>query len=250
MKASVPSVGRWYSHDMSPSAKKFFERSASREVMPSIPFSASTVIDVSATACTWKSASEPSSSGLDGVPRLLQVAVVEGVAVDDQRAALRQVADVRAAAPPGSSPRARSGWSPGVRMSWSAKWTWKPETPGSEPAGARISAGKSGKRREVVPENGRLAREAIARELHAVAGVACEADDHAIELLDRLAHGLTVATLVTCYRLNRRTRSRLSPQMPGPRIAPRPHLTSQPGWTALGPAGAGLRRGPTHDAVA
>ena len=36
------------------------------------------------------------------------------------------------------------GWSPGVRMSWSAKWTWKPETPGSEPAGARISAGKSG----------------------------------------------------------------------------------------------------------
>src|SRR5688500_14860016 len=37
------------------------------------------------------------------------------------------------------------GWSPGVRMSWSAKWSWKPETPGSEPAGARISAGKSGK---------------------------------------------------------------------------------------------------------
>jgi hypothetical protein len=36
------------------------------------------------------------------------------------------------------------GWSPGVRMSWSAKWTWKPETPGSDPAGARISAGKSG----------------------------------------------------------------------------------------------------------
>ena len=36
------------------------------------------------------------------------------------------------------------GWSPGVRMSWSAKWTWKPDTPGSEPAGARISAGKSG----------------------------------------------------------------------------------------------------------
>src|SRR4051794_17351021 len=29
-------------------------------------------------------------------------------------------------------------------MSWSAKWSWKPETPGREPAGARISAGKSG----------------------------------------------------------------------------------------------------------
>ncbi len=36
------------------------------------------------------------------------------------------------------------GASPGVRMSRSAKWIWKPETPGSEPAGARISAGKSG----------------------------------------------------------------------------------------------------------
>src|SRR5690242_16702888 len=36
------------------------------------------------------------------------------------------------------------GASPGVRMSKSAKWSWKPETPGSEPAGARISAGKSG----------------------------------------------------------------------------------------------------------
>jgi len=36
------------------------------------------------------------------------------------------------------------GWSPGVRMSWSAKCTWNPDTPGSDPAGARISAGKSG----------------------------------------------------------------------------------------------------------
>ena len=36
------------------------------------------------------------------------------------------------------------GASPGVRMSWSEKWIWKPETPGSDPAGARISAGKSG----------------------------------------------------------------------------------------------------------
>src|SRR4029079_6022247 len=36
------------------------------------------------------------------------------------------------------------GRSPGVRMSWSAKWIWKPETPGSEPAGARLSGGKAG----------------------------------------------------------------------------------------------------------
>ncbi|CAM5529824.1 hypothetical protein SFUMM280S_06973 [Streptomyces fumanus] len=36
------------------------------------------------------------------------------------------------------------GASPGVRMSWSAKCSWKEETPGSVPAGARISAGKFG----------------------------------------------------------------------------------------------------------
>ncbi len=37
-----------------------------------------------------------------------------------------------------------SGWSPGVWMSVELKLIWKPDTPGSEPAGARISAGKSG----------------------------------------------------------------------------------------------------------
>ena len=40
----------------------FFERSASRFVT-SISFSASIVIDVSGTSCTWNSSSEPSSSG-------------------------------------------------------------------------------------------------------------------------------------------------------------------------------------------
>ena len=37
-----------------------------------------------------------------------------------------------------------SGASPGVRMSWSAKCSWKLDTPASVPAGARISAGKFG----------------------------------------------------------------------------------------------------------
>src|SRR3954469_24085824 len=36
------------------------------------------------------------------------------------------------------------GWSPGVRMSREAKWIWKADTPAGVPAGARISAGKSG----------------------------------------------------------------------------------------------------------
>ena len=36
------------------------------------------------------------------------------------------------------------GVSPGVEMSWSEMWTWKADTPATVPAGARISAGKSG----------------------------------------------------------------------------------------------------------
>ena len=37
-----------------------------------------------------------------------------------------------------------SGASPGVRMSRDAKWIWNADTPATVPAGARISAGKSG----------------------------------------------------------------------------------------------------------
>ena len=37
------------------------------------------------------------------------------------------------------------GASPGVVMSWSEMWTWKAETPARVPAGARISAGNSGR---------------------------------------------------------------------------------------------------------
>src|SRR5690606_29855618 len=37
------------------------------------------------------------------------------------------------------------GASPGVVMAWSAMWTWNADTPARVPAGARISAGKSGR---------------------------------------------------------------------------------------------------------
>ncbi len=47
----MESIGRWYSHDSRPSANMFFARSASFFVM-SKSFSASTVMDVSATGCT------------------------------------------------------------------------------------------------------------------------------------------------------------------------------------------------------
>ena len=59
-----------------------------------------------------------------------------------------------------------------------------------ERAGRRADLGREvGERREVVPEDGRLAREAVARELHPVAGVAGEADDDPFELLDGLRRG-------------------------------------------------------------
>ncbi len=45
------------------------------------------------------------------------------------------------------------GASPGVRMSWSAKCNWKDETPGSVPAGARISAGKFGSVERSLPND-------------------------------------------------------------------------------------------------
>ncbi len=61
--ASVPSVGRWYIQDSSPSANMFLERPASLRESPN-PFSASMVSVVSGTGWTLYASSEPSSSGL------------------------------------------------------------------------------------------------------------------------------------------------------------------------------------------
>ncbi len=62
-KSTVGSIERPYSHDISPSANMFFERSASRGVTPATSFSAPTVSVVSGISCSWYSESEPSSSG-------------------------------------------------------------------------------------------------------------------------------------------------------------------------------------------
>ena len=69
-----------------------------------------------------------------------------------------------------------SSRSPGVWTVVLPNWTWKPETPASDPAGARISAGKSGSVLTVVAGQGGGVRELGAGQLHAVAGVAGEAD--------------------------------------------------------------------------
>ena len=112
-------------------------------MIPSTAFSASTVIDVSATSCTWKPSSVPSASGLVSYPAFWRLrspkASVLTISTPPFGRSLRFVFSAA-----GFIATSTFGWSPGVKMSWSAKWTWKPETPGSEPAGARISAGKSG----------------------------------------------------------------------------------------------------------
>ena len=73
------------------------------------------------------------------------------------------------------------GESPGVEMSWSEMCTWNDDTPAIVPAGARISAGKLGSVARSLPNAARELREAIADELHAVAGVAGEPDHDAVE---------------------------------------------------------------------
>ena len=120
-----------------------------------------------------------------GVAGLLQVALVEGVGVDDQRAALRQVPDVRLQ-------RRRIHRDEHVGRVAGREDVVVGEVE-LEPRDARQRAGRRtdlrrevGQRRDVVPEQRRLRGELRAGELHAVAGVAREADDHLGELLDWL----------------------------------------------------------------
>src|SRR6476646_9817465 len=137
---------------MSPSANMFFARSASRAVTPSMSFNAPTVIEVSCTACTCQPSSDPSSSGLVSYPAFFRLrsvnASVSTISVPPFGRSCRFVFSAA-----GFMATSTSGWSPGVRMSWSAKCSWKPDTPGSEPAGARISAGKSGNVARSLPES-------------------------------------------------------------------------------------------------
>ena len=122
------------------------------------------------------------------VARLLEVALVEGVGVGDERPALREVADV-------DLERRRVHRDEDARLVAGREDVVIGEVhlearDARERAGRRADLGREvGERREVVPEDGRLAREAIARELHPVAGVAGEPDHDPFEVLDRLRRG-------------------------------------------------------------
>ena len=188
MNESVPSAGRWYSQDMSPSAKKFFERSASQDVIPSTSLSASMVIDESATSWTWKSDSDPSSSGLDTYPAFCRLRSLKASVLTMARAALREVGDI-------DFERGRVHRDEHARLVSRREDVVVGEVD-LEARDARQRAGrcadlgrKVGERRQVVPEDGSLAREPVAGELHAVARVAGEANHDPFELLDGLGLG-------------------------------------------------------------
>ncbi len=147
---SVPSVGRWYIHESSPSANMFFERPASlRERSNSL--SASTVRVVSGTGWTLKPSSEPSSSGDWAYPTFCMARLVNS-SVLTMISAPRGTSARLALSAAGFIATRTFGASPGVRMSWSAKCSWNEETPGRVPAGARISAGKLGRVERSLPK--------------------------------------------------------------------------------------------------
>ena len=75
-----------------------------------------------------------------------------------------------------------SGWSPGVKMSWSEIWIWNADTPATVPAGARISAGKSGRVDRSLPKIAELVVKRSPSELHPVAGVTGKTDDDAVQV--------------------------------------------------------------------
>jgi hypothetical protein len=112
-------IERPYSHDISPSANMFFERSASRGVTPSISFSA----DRERRQRHRVHLVLVERAVLEGALRvagLLEVPLGERVGVDDQRPPLgRSAMFVFSAA--GFIATRTFGASPGVRMSWSAK---------------------------------------------------------------------------------------------------------------------------------
>ena len=121
------------------------------------------------------------------VPRLVEVPLGERVAVDDQRAALGEVLEVRLQ-------RGRVHRDEDVRTVTGREDVVVREVQleaAHAGQGAGWSADLGGKireRRQVIPEDRGLLGEPVPRELHTVTRVAGEPDDDVIELLDLLGH--------------------------------------------------------------
>ena len=121
------------------------------------------------------------------VAGLLEVAVAERVGVDDQRAAARQVLEVRLQ-------RRRVHRHEHVGLVARREDVVVGEVhleagDAGQRAGRRADLGGEVREGgEVVADERRLGREAVAGQLHTVAGIAGEPDDDVIELLDWLGH--------------------------------------------------------------
>src|SRR5664280_2733097 len=127
----------------------FLARSASLRLRP-ILLTASTVIEVICTACTWYSDRLPSSIGLAAYPTLVRLRLVNS-SVSTMTMPPRGRSPMLAFRAAGFIATSTVGASPGVTIEWSAKCTWNADTPGIVPAGARISAGKSGSVDRLLP---------------------------------------------------------------------------------------------------
>ena len=121
------------------------------------------------------------------VARLLEVALRERVHVHDERSAAREIPDVGAER--GRVHRHEHVWVVARSEDVVVGEVDLEAGDAGERAGGRADlGGKVGERREIVAQHRRLACEAAAGQLHTVAGVAGEADDHLVELLYWLRH--------------------------------------------------------------
>ena len=180
----------------------FLAREASLRDSPN-SLTASTVMPVRSTGCTANSPSgslaSPSEVERVGVVAGLgQVAAVKSCGVDDDRRALGQVTEV-------GLQRGRVHRDQHVRGVARGEDVVVGEVH-LERRDARQRAlrcadlgGEVRQRHQVVAERRRLLREPVAGQLHAVAGVTGEPDDHPVQLLDLLGH-LVHSLLCQCFR--------------------------------------------------
>src|SRR5215470_5151396 len=147
----VGSIGRWKSHDVNPSARKLRERIIVRVGRP-MSLSALIVSFVMSTGKTWKRASEPSVSGFDVYSAFLRFCSLN-CSLSRMRMPFACRSPMLTFSAAGFIATSTSGASPGVNTSRLEKWSWNPLTPASVPAGARISAGKSGSVLRSLPAN-------------------------------------------------------------------------------------------------
>ena len=175
---------------MSPSANMFFERSPSRRVR-SNSLSASSVSEVSGTGSHLVLGERVVLERVRRISGLLEIAVVEGVRVHDHGRALRQVPQVRLQ-------RRRIhrdehvGRVAGREDVVVGEVDLEPGHARQRTRGRADLGREVGQRREVVPEERRLAGEAPAGELHPVSRVAREANHDPFLLLDRFGHDCEV----------------------------------------------------------